>query len=123
VRTGWTVRNIYLYLVAFATLMMVLGGTVGLARTLVALALPLPQYVPGPLELHERAAAEGVTVAELEARLAEEREQTRRQERAGTARRIVDAAALVLVALPVYLYHWRQILIAGPTPERAGSDA
>lgn len=103
----WDIRRIYLYLVSFATLMMMIVGTVQFLQGIVNISYPQPgptyseiemKYSPNdnvkkptPEELKERATAE------------------RAQQRYYEIRSMINNLILFLVALPVYLYHWRKI--------------
>lgn len=106
----WNIRTVYLYLVSFVTLMMIIFGTVDLIRAAVAIAYPPPVYTPGPLEIKYRSSNDSTITPEMaaeQARLEEERE--RQRQRYDQARRLASAVSLLAVALPLYLYHWRQI--------------
>jgi len=99
----WSLRNIYLYLVCLITLIMIIFGTVGVVRNVVELIYPEPPYVDYP------------TVKEpgVEQPTAEELEEVRKAEQDRQLRyaiiELVGNAALLLVAGPLYIYHWRKI--------------
>lgn len=106
----WNIRTVYLYLVCFVTLMMVIFGTVDLIRSVVTFLYPPPTYTPGPLDLKLRVQDDPSLTTELlkeQARFDEERQ--RQQQRYDQARRLAQAFSLLLVALPIYVYHWRRI--------------
>ncbi len=113
-----TVRNLYLYLVCLVTLVVSLFAAVQLVRSTVALAYPDPSgyygYYGYPVP------AEDGSVAELS-----EEEQQRQEELArDSARRqsvldVVSAGTTLLIAGPLYVYHWRRVqseLAARPAP-------
>jgi hypothetical protein len=111
-----TLRNVYLYLVCLITLVVSIFAAVSLVRGVVALAYPDPgaygyygYYPPEP-------GAEGQPIDQ------EERE---RQEQLAedAARRqalldVVGSAATLLIAGPLYIYHWRQV--QAELPARTG---
>lgn len=106
----WNIRTVYLYLVSFVTLMMIIFGTVDLIRSVVTIAYPPPIYTPGPLDVKYRVKNDPTItpeVAEEQARLEEAR--ARQQQHYEQARRLAWAASLLVVAVPLYLYHWRRI--------------
>lgn len=115
---AWEIRSTYLYLVCFATLMMVIVGTVMTVRNALDLALPTEPYRPTPVELYERTRVHpGVhpgavepapfTREELQQMADEEAERMRREQRRSDVRDLLGSLALLLIAAPVYLYHWR----------------
>lgn len=113
-RTPWTVRSLYLYLVCFATLMMIVTGLVRLAVGLADWIYPEPLDYPGAVEMRLRYEAARPqepppTPEELERLKAEERRWAEESARRRRVRNLVSSLALVLVPLPVYLYHWHRI--------------
>ncbi len=115
---AWDIRSTYYYLVCFATLLMVIiGGTLVVQRSL-DLLLPTESYRPTVAEMEMRTqvrpGAEGTsptvyTREEIEEMAREEGERLRRDEQRRTIRSLLGNLALVLIAAPVYLYHWRQV--------------
>ncbi len=113
-----TLRNVYLYLVCLITLVVSIFAAVSLVRGVVALAYPDPgaygyygYYPPEP-------GVEGQPIDQ------EERE---RQEQLAedAARRqalldVVGSAATLLIAGPLYVYHWRRV--QSELPVRTGQD-
>jgi hypothetical protein len=115
----WSLRNIYLYAVCLITLIMVIVGTANGVRNVVELAYPDPGYaywsvpvkVPGESGMTEEELAE------------QERLQRAQQTRQG-ALNLAGNAALVLIAGPLYVYHWRKIEVEHvekPQPTPAAS--
>jgi len=96
----WSLRNIYLYLVCLITLVMVIVAAVGLVRSSVELAYPDPGMYSIPIEK-----VPGQTQADLARQAKVARESSRRQ----AVLSIVGSLAMLLVAGPVYVYHWRKI--------------
>jgi hypothetical protein len=114
----WSLRNIYLYLVCLITLIMLIVSAVNVVRSVVELVYP------DPAASLERLPAPEVAGEEVDEEYLEEQ----RQAQADSSRRwsilsLVTSATMILVAGPLYLYHWRKIeadLTVEPT-ETAGS--
>ncbi len=96
----WSLRNIYLYLVCLITLIMVIFATVSLVRSTVELLYPDPGYF-GPVAVEK----DGPTAEEIE----RSQDLSRRQSRRNAVLGLVGSAAMLLVAGPLYVYHWRKI--------------
>ena len=94
-------RNLYLYLVCLVTLVIAIFATVNLVRSAVELAYPDPGYY-------------GVEVPGPDADLSEE-ERARQEERAMDSQRrqavleLVGSGTTLLIAAPLYVYHWRRV--------------
>lgn len=103
----WDIRKIYLYLVSFATLMMMIFGTVQFLQGIVNLSFPNPGNTYYELEMKygPNDKADKPSPAELKERAEAEKAQQRYYE----IRSMINSLILLLVALPVYLYHWRKI--------------
>ena len=105
----WTPRSIYLYLVCLITLVMIIFGTVNVVRSLVDLLYPEPvsDIVPEVRPVGESgvAAPPVPSVEELAVQQALQRRWTMRHAALG----IVSNGVLLLIAGPLYLYHWRRI--------------
>jgi hypothetical protein len=113
-----TLRNVYLYLVCLITLVVAIFAAVSLVRSVVALAYPDPgaygyygYYPPEP-------GMEGQSIDE---------EERQRQEQLAedSARRqalldVVGSATTLLIAAPVYVYHWRRV--QAELPGRNGQE-
>ncbi|MHB1127834.1 MAG: hypothetical protein ACYC2T_12940 [Bacillota bacterium] len=106
-RITWNIRNIYLYLVAFVTLIMVIVGSARLIDGIVGIVY-LPPESPAPIE-SKVPDGSNLTDAEWEARQLKEQQANIQRERYYGLRRTLESGALILVALPFYLYHWRKI--------------
>ncbi len=113
----WSLRNIYLYLVCLITLVMVIVAVVNSVRATVELVYPDPGYsydVPV-----EKGGTSGLTQAQIDKQTTQQLEQSRRQ----AVLNLVGGVAMLLVAGPIYVYHWRKIEIERPaeTPEPTAS--
>ncbi|HEX5594943.1 MAG TPA: hypothetical protein VFX61_02820 [Micromonosporaceae bacterium] len=105
-----SLRNIYLYLVCLVTLVISIFAAVNVVRASVELAYPDPTYhavveppskVPGVTEEEQRRYQQTV------------RDAQRRQ----SVLSLVGSATLLLIAGPVYLYHWRRVQAELPPKE------
>ena len=116
---AWDIRKTYYYLVCFATLIMVIVGSVQIVQNVLDLAIPEEPYRPTPIDMYhrfERPGMEGAddvpyTRAELEKMAAEEAETMRRQSRRRALRNLLGSLALVMIAAPVYMYHWKKVRV------------
>ncbi|MHB1419444.1 MAG: hypothetical protein ACYCX4_07605 [Bacillota bacterium] len=106
-RIAWNIRNIYLYLVAFVTLIMIIVGTAKLIDGIVGIVY-LPPNSPAPI-ISKPPDSTNITDAEWEARQIKDQEANIQRERYNGIRNSLTSGALILVALPVYFYHWRKI--------------
>jgi len=95
-----TLRNVYLYLICLITLVVSLFAAVQLVRSAVGIAYPDPGfygYYPEP------AAQVDPDEIERQQQLAEDSQ--RRQE----VLSVVGSATTLLIAGPLYVYHWRRV--------------
>jgi hypothetical protein len=99
----WSLRNIYLYLVCLITLIMVIVAAVGLVRGIVDLAYPDPYITEQPVPM------DGAKPAMTEEEWQMEQDTQARSQRRYAVLDIVGNAAMLLIAGPLYLYHWRKI--------------
>ncbi|MFD2093265.1 hypothetical protein [Blastococcus deserti] len=107
-----TLRNVYLYFVCLITLVVSIFAAVQLVRSAVGLAYPDPGYYgyygyPAPADEN------GQQISEEELRRQEEiaRDSQRRNEVLG----LVGSGTTLLIAGPLYLYHWRRVQAELPT--------
>lgn len=106
----WSIRSVYFYLVCFATLLMLIFGTVQLVRSAIDLAYPNPPYVdhyryPVPAEKEPPQ----LSAEEIERQEAVERERQLEQQRHYAVRQMLEGVAMLIIAGPVYVYHWRRV--------------
>ncbi|SFP61173.1 hypothetical protein SAMN05660464_3680 [Geodermatophilus dictyosporus] len=92
-----TLRNVYLYLVCLVALVISIFATVQLVRGVVSLAYPDPGYgyVGDP-----------VLDDETERELAEQAVESQRR---FEVLEVVTAGTTLLIAGPLYAYHWRRV--------------
>lgn len=112
----WSLRNIYLYLVCLITLIMVIVAVVGAVRATVELVYPDPGYYDVPIE---KGGNSGMTQEQIDKQREIQLDQSRRQ----AVLNLVGSLAMVIVAGPLYVYHWRKIEIERPAelPEPTAS--
>jgi hypothetical protein len=114
-----TLRNVYLYLVCLITLVVSLFAAVSLVRSTVGLFYPDPGYYG--YYPYEQGDGSGDAPSEEEIRRQEElaMDSQRRQE----VLSLVGSATTLLIAGPLYVYHWRRVqseLSSRPAPDVAG---
>lgn len=98
----WSLRNIYLYLVCLITLIMVIVAAVGVVRSTVELVYPDPGYY---YDMPVKEGADGMTQEEIDKQNEMQEQQSRRQ----AVLNLVGNVAMLVVAGPLYVYHWKKI--------------
>ena len=94
-----SLRNVYLYLVCLVTLVISIFAAVSLVRSTVELAYPDPGYYAyEPKD-------PSVNQAEQQRRDQAARDSQRRQ----AILSVVGSGTLLLIAGPLYIYHWRSV--------------
>ena len=113
-RSIWSPRNIYLYVVCLITLLLSVFAVVELVRAAVEIVYPEPVQP----QVRVMRPPPGVEEAPIdEKQMEEQRETQRRWAVRNTVLRLVRNVAMLLVALPLYVYHWRKIEVeARPAP-------
>ena len=112
-----TLRNVYLYLVCLITLVVSLFAAVSLVRSTVGVFYPDPGYYgyfPDPANPDG-----GPSDEEIERQEELAKDSQRRQE----VLSLVGSATTLLIAGPLYVYHWRRVqseLPARTTPDVPG---
>jgi hypothetical protein len=108
-----TLRNLYLYLVCLITLVISIFAAVNLVRSTVELLYPDPGYygfeAPGP--------DSGMSDDERE----REEERARDSQRRQAVLALVTSATTLLIAGPLYAYHWRRVQSELPTRAAQGA--
>jgi hypothetical protein len=117
-----TLRNAYLYLVCLITLVVSLFAAVQLVRGVVGLAYPDPGYY-GYYEFPPvDPSGEEISAEEMQRQEEIARDSQRRQDVLG----LVGSGTTLLIAGPLYLYHWRRVQSELPvrtTPDAPGTAA
>ena len=109
-----TLRNVYLYLVCLITLVVAIFAAVSLVRSTVGVFYPDPGYYgyfPDP------ASPDGGPSSEEIARQEELAKDSQRRQEVLT---LVGSATTLLIAAPVYVYHWRRV--QAELPSRNGQE-
>jgi hypothetical protein len=101
-----TLRNVYLYLVCLITLVIAIFATVSVVRSVVELLYPDPGYYGV-----EVSKTPGLSEAEQKRQEALARDSQRRQSVLG----LVGSGTLLVLASPLYVYHWRRIQTERPS--------
>ncbi len=110
-----SLRNMYLYLVCLITLVISIFAAVNVVRSAVELLYPDPGYYGFGAPAKEP----GLSAEEQRRREQAARDSQQRQGVLG----LVGSGTLLLVAGPVYAYHWRRVqreLPARKTPSAEG---
>ena len=112
---SWNIKNLYLYLLCLVTLSLFVGGAISAANNAVQLILPDKPNIPlTQAYFHEyrepgvEAAFEPLPLAELE-EIRAEQEREHHHNQGWTRRSLLNSIALMIIAAPFYLYHWKQI--------------
>lgn len=112
-KVKWSLQQIYFYLVCFVTLIMIIVGAVNTVRAAVDTLLPHPDageryYMDTP-----KYGGEGfydLFDSEIVEKELTRQETINRQNSVNQSiKNLLGGIFLILVAGPVYLYHWRQI--------------
>lgn len=111
-----TLRNLYLYLVCLITLVISIFAAVSLVRSTVELLYPDPGYFAFEVPAKES----GMTEEDREREEERARDSQRRQAVLG----LVGSGTTLLIAGPLYLYHWRRVQSELPTrPAQGAADS
>ena len=115
---AWSIKNLYYYLVCLVTLFMFVGGAISSVNSAMQIILPdepnIPifyTYYPDYRAEFERPVFDPPLLEELEARRAEQ-ENMDDYYRGYSTRRLLNSMAFMIIAAPVYIYHWRRIGLA-----------
>lgn len=100
----WSLRNIYLYLVCFVTLMMMIFGTVSIIGGIVDIVFPT-YYSYYPLSFEGRDSISENDKKIMEENMKREEENRKRENK----KNLIKSIGSVFVALPIFVYHWRRI--------------
>jgi hypothetical protein len=109
-----TLRNVYLYLVCLITLVVSIFAAVSLVRSTVGLLYPDPGYYG---YYPDAANPEG---GPSEEEILRQEELAKDSQRRQEVLNIVGSATTLLIAGPLYVYHWRRV--QAELPARAGQD-
>lgn len=96
------IRRLYLYAVSFVALMMILFSTIRLSGVIAEALVPAPPPMPAPV-----APAPGELDKDAKVRWQMERAQQDAYERRRLVAETAHTVTTLLLAFPVYIYHWR----------------
>ncbi|MDH7478710.1 MAG: hypothetical protein QHH02_01725 [Syntrophomonadaceae bacterium] len=94
----------------FATLLMMVIGFIQAADGLFGILYPPPAETP----FYAKEPPAGMTMEQWQEQNRVSQEMQQQRERYYQVRRIVESLIMVVVALPIYWYHWRKIEKEGP---------
>jgi len=97
-------RNVYLYVVSFVTLIMILVGLIFTVQNVTDVFFPTNYYYES-MQLEKT----GVLSAEDKKIYEENQERNNENRRTESKKNVAKSIAVVLVALPTFIYHWRKI--------------
>lgn len=113
----WNIHQIYFYVVCFVTLIMVISGITSVVRAGIQMVIPIPDierpyydkpYVPG-----EVATKSSLPKEVIEEEIAKQQAFYDTQQKTysfyNPLLMVINGLVQILVAVPVYLYHWRKI--------------
>lgn len=105
----WSLRNIYLYLVCFVSIILIIFGLIGFMNSLTDIFLPT-EYYPSTVERMAQYNKDmNISKSDFEAQVAKEIEQNKTNQKNNKIREIIRNLSIFLVAVPFYLYHWKKI--------------
>lgn len=100
----WSLRNIYLYLVCFVTLMMMIFGTVNIIGNITDIMYPTNfSYYSPKVESNTASPTESEKIN------AENRKRHEENQKIQNKKNLVKSVSFVFIAIPVFVYHWRKI--------------
>jgi hypothetical protein len=115
VAKSWGIKNLYFYMVCLVTLFLFVGGAISAINSAMELALPDKPNVPLIYVYYPEYKGEPAqpvfdppALEELEKRRVEQ-EKNDLYYQGYTKRRLLNSIALMIIAAPFYLYHWRQV--------------
>jgi hypothetical protein len=111
-----TLRNVYLYLVCLITLVVSLFAAVSLVRSTVGLFYPDPGYYG--YYPHESPDGSGDRLSDEE--IARQEDLAMDSQRRNEVLSMVSSATTLLIAGPLYVYHWRRV--QSELPWRTGQE-
>jgi hypothetical protein len=90
-------RNVYLYLVTFVSLMMILMGTIFTVQNIMDVIFPTNNYYE-------------MTAPEKTGGISEEQKRIYEENRSIESKKnVAKSVAVIVVGLPTFIYHWRKV--------------
>lgn len=110
------IRNVYYYAVCLITLVICIFAVTGIVDGITDLIIPYQGYLPSPTNLarqYKDLSPEMQEKISFEEWAEQEREMRVKRERVNRRHRLIKnltkSLTLLLVALPLYIYHWRRV--------------
>jgi hypothetical protein len=102
------IRALYLYAVCFASLAMMVGGTIGTVSAIASYFTPMASVSPvwRPAHVDELSEEE---IRRWEILEDDRREQQRENERLRSLRSIFNSSAFLIIGTPIFILHWRKV--------------
>jgi hypothetical protein len=115
VAKSWSIKNLYFYMVCLVTLFLFVGGAISSINNAMQLVLPDKPNVPLIYAYYPEYKGEPAqpvfdppSLEELEKRRTEQ-EKADVYHQGYTKRSLLNSIALMIIAAPFYLYHWKQV--------------
>lgn len=106
----WDIQHVYFYLVSFVAMILLIIGAVNLTQTAIAYLTPVPEdynYMFDEASIKDWKEEFGSALVQQEKDRFESI--SRENNRRNLLRELIGSLAYIIIALPVYLYHWRKI--------------
>ena len=107
-----TLRSLYLYVVCLVTLIIVIFSTVSVVRNAVQLLYPDPGYAG--FASPAQPANQGFPTGQAQALQNRQQQASQRHE---AVLGLVGSGALLVLAGPIYFFHWRRVKLELPSRE------
>ena len=121
------IKNVYIYLVLFATLMMVIGGSVASFMALADIIAPVPYHQTyedykrwgGDMYYRDKEGAQEERLSEAELRANYEAMIISHQERqvSRATNTLIKSLGWIIIPLPIFMYYQRRLTKKEATPE------
>ncbi len=114
----WNIDQMYLYLVCFVTLIMMIVGITSVVRAAIQIAIPIPEAerpyysrerLPHTEDRTESTLPEALVEDEAARQSTFNEDVNRMQALYRSLLMLIRGFVHILVAAPVYVYHWRQV--------------
>lgn len=112
---SWSIKNLYFYLVCLVTLFLFVGGAISGINSAMQIAFPdkpnvpiFNTYYPEYKEDSSTPVFNPPPLEELE-KLRADQEEMDVYYRGYTLRSLLNSIALMIIAAPFYLYHWKRV--------------
>lgn len=107
---NWNLRQIYLYLVSFVSLMILIVGLINTVQAFLDFFAPETYYGPSPSDVYFRYKSQTEIPQDvIEKQIQWEKEQAKLNSYSTRYHALKRGVSNIAVALPIWLYHWRKI--------------